>query len=334
MPGIYGTMLVRIALNENNTEDLDIIHQYQNESKLVTTAREVQRDPEQSLPTLTDLVPRVSLLDINTPGKQLDLAARILPYNPPQVLTEQRRVPQILSIAGLAGGNYTKPINVNLTDAAIIANNSIATDIHDPVNARELDNDWSLPVADYQGNFGTNYAAAASVALSGYQQQSVKQTLYPVFRRRGSANSFTLPNDSALLVTFSAKPRVKSADFGFWSLTVYGDDQYLVPNMLNRSEVGDRTYDLKYEDSTPVYGPDADDSTDGPFSILIQPASIRPPDNWTSNWLPVSENFSWICMYLFLHFDLQSILTDVSTLVRPGGFYGQWKLRLSYGPEY
>jgi hypothetical protein len=137
MPGIYETLLARIALTENNADDLNVVHQYQDESRLAVVAREGQQDPEESLPPFTDLVPQVSPLDINTPEKQLDFAARILPYNPPQVLTEQGRVPQILSIAGLAGGNYTKPVDVDVPAAAVIADNSITADVNDRVNVRQ-----------------------------------------------------------------------------------------------------------------------------------------------------------------------------------------------------
>jgi hypothetical protein len=190
-----------------------------------------------------------------------------------------------------------------------------------------------LSVADYQGNFGTNYAAAARIAMNGYQEQSVKQTLYPAYRSQRSTNSFTLPDGGALLVTFSGLSKLQKVKFGFCSPTVCGADQYLVSNALNRFEIGDRTYNLKYDDSTSVYGADADNSTDGPFQILIQPANITPSDNWTSNWLPVLADFSWLCMFVFCFF-MKIMLTCLSTLVRPGGFYDKWKLRISYCPEY
>ena len=78
-----------------------------------------------------------------------------------------------------------------------------------------------------------------------------------------------------MLFTFSGKPKLKPA--GFWSLSVYGANSYLVPNPINRYEVGDRTYNLTYEDGGYVYGPQADASKDGQF--LLQPADLVPPKN-------------------------------------------------------
>lgn len=68
---------------------------------------------------------------------------------------------------------------------------------------------------------------------------------------------------------------------GFWSLTIYGADQYLIPNPVNRFEVGDRS-NLTYQDGTLVYGAGAANVTDEPFEVLMQPADLVPPSNWTS----------------------------------------------------
>ena len=81
---------------------------------------------------------------------------------------------------------------------------------------------------------------------------------------------------------------------GFWSLTAYASDQFLIPNPLGRYEIGDRS-GITYSDGTLVY-PNANatmsfDSSSGgnatrAFQVLLQPADVRPPTNWTSNWLP------------------------------------------------
>jgi hypothetical protein len=66
-------------------------------------------------------------------------------------------------------------------------------------------------------------------------------------------------------------------------LTVYGADQYLVPNELGRYVIGDRSTQLKFEDGGLVYGDDgANGTVDGRFQVLLQPADNPPPVNWTS----------------------------------------------------
>ncbi|ETN39026.1 uncharacterized protein HMPREF1541_07068 [Cyphellophora europaea CBS 101466] len=299
LPGTHATMLIRLLLVQNTTDNLETVHGYQNESSLTAIAKD-DTDAEIWGPTppLPALAVNDSLLGINTPQKQLEFAAQLVQYNPPLVRTDQRRVFQILDIAGLSQGNFTRVEGVNLTEAAVIANASITADVQDPEHIRPQSNDWQLSTPTYQGDFGTNYASAAYVALAGYQQQSVNQTLYPGFRSLGFTSKFTLEEGGALLLSFSGKPKLNEAKYGFWSLSVYGEDEYLIPNELNRFEVGDRTYNLTYEDGQPIYGPDADDERDDPFQILVQPANVTPPGNWTNNWLPASSKFSWLCKSL------------------------------------
>lgn len=288
-------MLIRLLLIQNTTENLSAVHKYQNDTSLTQVDRAPAEDAEYGItPSLESLALNGSLLGIHTPEQQLEFAARIVPYNPPQVLTEQRRVSQILGIAGLRQDHFSAVETVNLTEAATIANASIAADVHNPDHIQDQGNGWELAIPSYQGNYGTNYAAAAYVALYGYQQQRSVQTLYPGYRSLGFTSNFTLEDDEALLLSFSGKPKLSRAHSGFWSLTAYNEDQYLIPNDINRYEVGDRTYNLTYDDGKSIYGPGADDETDGPFQILVQHADSRPPSNWTSNWLPVSPTFSWI----------------------------------------
>ena len=57
---------------------------------------------------------------------------------------------------------------------------------------------------------------------------------------------------------------------GFWSLTAYGMDLYLVENEIDRFSIGDRTPDLHYEN-------------DGSLTIIL---SAQRPEQ-VCNWLPV-----------------------------------------------
>jgi hypothetical protein len=59
---------------------------------------------------------------------------------------------------------------------------------------------------------------------------------------------------------------------GFWSLTAYGMDLYLVENEIKRFSIGDRTPDLHYED-------------DGSLTIIL---SAQRPEQ-VANWLPVPD---------------------------------------------
>ena len=62
----------------------------------------------------------------------------------------------------------------------------------------------------------------------------------------------------------------------FWSLTLYGEDDYMVDNPIKRYSIGDRTQGVQYND--------------GSLDILIQ---YKEPGAGQSNWLPAPEgNFS------------------------------------------
>ncbi|QIX02319.1 hypothetical protein AMS68_007836 [Peltaster fructicola] len=290
LPGSYATMLIRLLLISNTTSDLTAVHKIQNATSLAT----VRRAEVSVAPVLTSTALNGSFLGISSPARQFEFAARLVPYSQPIVRSDTYRVATILARAGLYNGHY-HPQAVNLTQAANIANASITADITQHV--RDEGDGYQLQTVAYQGFYGSHYSAAAYVALGGYQQQTVKQTLYPGFQGPVFSSFYTLSANGSWLFTFSGKPRVKAP--GFWSLSVYGADQYLIKNPLNRFEVGDRTYSLVYEDGTPVYGPAADATKDGPFHILLQPVDVPPPANWTSNWLPAERSFFMLLRWYY-----------------------------------
>ncbi|SMR53216.1 unnamed protein product [Zymoseptoria tritici ST99CH_1E4] len=220
---------------------------------------------------------------------QLEFAARSVPYTQAVAYSDRFRVASILSQAGLYNGHYHQPAEVNLTSAGAIANSSITLQRQTSDAIQQQGNGWTLQRDAYQGNYGTKYATSAYVALEGYQQLTQHQALYPEFEGRGFSSVFHLEPNASLLVTFSRKPQLKEA--GFWILTAYGANQYLIANVLDRYVVSDRTSSLTFQDSGKmVYGPDADEQEDGAFEILLQPADLPPPKNWTSNWLPVESS--------------------------------------------
>ena len=313
LPTTYGTILIRFLVLQNTTSDLNIIQKYQNASSLTEIPRKASHAPSPpNNASLASLAPNGSLLGIDTPEKLLDFASRFVLYNQPELASERQRVAGILGQAGIYSGSYTPPSGVNLTQAALIANASITADVTNPVNIRKQSNDWQISTEAYQGNFGSNYAGRASVAIAGYQQLPAQQVLYPGWRSTGFTSRFSLAPNQSLLWTFSGKPSVQAQGFGFWSVTVYGDDQYLIPNPIGRSEVSDRTWNLTYQGTNQtIYGPEANATRNGPFQVLLQPADIPPPANWTSNWLPVARNFSFISELKIVGKRLVSCETDV-----------------------
>lgn len=290
LPTTYGTMLVRFILLQNSIAELDLVHRIQDASSLTNITRASSRVLS---PNLTSLAPNGTLSGIDSPAKLLNLSSRLIPFNQPENYTDRYRVATMLTQAGLYNNRYQLRPGVNLTLASVIANESITADINHPSNIRHQGKNWQLSIPSYQGNYDVNYAARAYIAIAGYQAQTVRQTLYPGYGNIGFSSVVSLQPGTSLLLTFSGKPKLKLT--GFRSYTVYGADQYLVRNPLNRFGIGDRSYNVTYQyGGGYVYGPQADSRRDGPFQVLVQNVNVTPPANWTGNWIPSTDTFSYI----------------------------------------
>ena len=105
-------------------------------------------------------------------------------------------------------------------------------------------------------------AAAAKYVLAGH---------HPAENRTYVAQSDAAgqPLDGTRPLELRFPPRGTPPCEGFWSLTVYDADMFLVPNEIERYSIGDRTPGLRYDD-------------DGGLTIVV--GGPRPAD--PSNWLP------------------------------------------------
>jgi hypothetical protein len=108
----------------------------------------------------------------------------------------------------------------------------------------------------------------AYIVHIGIAANQAEETLY--WNAYADSKGRLLDGSHSYDVRFTARPPVRET--GFWSLTVYGKDSYLVPNQEKRYAVGDRSNLQK--------------RPDGSFVIHI---SRRQPRN-ISNWLPCPPN--------------------------------------------
>jgi hypothetical protein len=176
-----------------------------------------------------------------------------------------------ISNAGIYGGSYHQPPDLNLTlayDLAIFALQSSVATVFKPFN-----NGWHHSVP--QGLFGDKFIDRAITADSAYLELTDGQVLYAMTENQ----QMQLSSDKSYLYTFSGRPPLASD--GFWSLTLYNADGYLVANSLNKYEVGDRS-NITYPDGTLVYGNNSATTSDGFFQGLVQGANVGPPNNWTN----------------------------------------------------
>ena len=127
------------------------------------------------------------------------------------------------------------------------------------------------------GDFNTEYAYRALVALAGLGANTVEVALYPKIEQDADGN--TLTGEKSYILHFESYPQVLEG--GFWSVTAYGDDDFLIDNPIDRYCINDRS------------GLQAND--DGSVDIIL---SEDAPEN-TTNWLPVGDGGFHLYMRIY-----------------------------------
>jgi hypothetical protein len=127
-------------------------------------------------------------------------------------------------------------------------------------------NYWGDPIAE----FGTEYPYRALIALAALGANPTSVAVYPSVRTDDAGAPLDGKND--YIIHFDKAPPVKQ--YGFWSVTAYGEDNFLIDNEIDRYVINDRS-DAKYNE-------------DGSLDILLQ---TQPPEDeaMMDNWLPVKE---------------------------------------------
>ncbi len=118
------------------------------------------------------------------------------------------------------------------------------------------------------GNFETEYEYRAGIALSALGANPIEVALY--LQSREDMNGDILNGQNTYTIHFDELPPV--LEKGFWSVTMYGDDNFLVDNELDRYIINDRS-DVVYNE-------------DGSLDITV---SANAPED-TTNWLPASQD--------------------------------------------
>lgn len=245
---------------KNNATDLEKVHAIQNQTLLYTITREDQR--KLYAPKLTTAMLNGSLAN-DIPTRIMQMTARFAPGNPPREISDLSRVNSILHTAGIRDGHF-KPVGANLTLLAQQAEKAVNKHAFLPTNSVQLGNDWLSLASTAQGNYHLDYKMRYFVASNGYLALNATEALYPTYHNPESNGlSLELDPKEAYTITFNSKPPL--AEHGFWSVTLYNEEQLLVPNPINQYALGDRS-NLTYSDGSLVYG-DHDKNTT--FQLLI-----------------------------------------------------------------
>lgn len=131
--------------------------------------------------------------------------------------------------------------------------------------SKDLINGWNMG-RKVIGTYGTDYRSRALMALFGLGANLREDAIYPTCQVDANGNPLSGKNSYTIHFDKGKTPPANA----FWSLTLYDNEGYFVPNPINRYTLGDRSK-LKFND-------------DGSFDIYIQ--NNAPEKEKSQNWLP------------------------------------------------
>lgn len=150
-------------------------------------------------------------------------------------------------------------------------------------NRKSLGGIWSY-FKEPIGDFGPEYGYRAAVALVGLGANTTDVAIYP--RTDNDSDGNALNGANTYVLHFSSMPPVLKN--GFWSVTAYGDDDYLIENPIDRYNVTDRS-GVKL-------------NPDGSLDVTL--SAVEPGDG--SFWLPTGDKGFHLFMRIYLP-DLKSL---------------------------
>jgi len=140
------------------------------------------------------------------------------------------------------------------------------------------ENNWGINRSGV-GNYGTDYLVRAVFALVGLGANLNADASYPNCQL--DSNGERLDGAKNYVLHFE-KDQTPPAN-AFWSLTIYGPNDFLVDNPIDRYSVGDRS-DLNY-------------NADGSLDVYIQ--NKQPETTKQANWLPSPESEFSLTMRIY-----------------------------------
>lgn len=136
-------------------------------------------------------------------------------------------------------------------------------------------------MGDPISRFGQEYDYRALVAIGGFGANPVDVAVYMKAGYDDAGGA--LSGENAYILHFEPDALPPVEENGFWSITAYGDDDFLIDDPLNRYAITDRSeFEL---------------NEDGSLDILLQ---AEQPEAHTNNWLPTGDAGFHLFMRIYL----------------------------------
>jgi hypothetical protein len=200
-----------------------------------------------------------------------------LAINPPRTRADEEFLTSLSSLGVGPGLHPSDTADAELRRALIAGAEAGLERVRKGSNGVEH-NGWD--VALNLGKYGQDHELRAFVAWSGWGANVADEAVYPSARADAAGNKLDGSKTKYHLVFPKGKLPPARA---FWSVTVYGNDGYLVANDLDRFSIGSRTEGLKYD-------------KDGSLDLVL---SAEPPKD-TRNWLPIPDGPFKLTMRVYL----------------------------------
>jgi hypothetical protein len=224
-------------------------------------------------PPVVDAPPRLPAPDCANPPRPqtpydagaafFDELAAVLAADPPPA-ADAPAVAGLAALGVVAGGTPSQGNTAAALEAAVTAGQAyLTTDAGSPFPAAGRTWQSSLNA----GTYGTDYLLRASTAAGGLGANVPAESTY--YFSRGDLLGRPLTGEHSYRLHFRPGALPPTQRGGFWSLTLYDANYFLVPNDLDRYALGDRS-PLTF-------------NRDGSLDLYL---SATPPARNAGNWLP------------------------------------------------
>lgn len=266
----------------NGPGDYDAVHKIQDGYRITPLAQwGKEPEPPKAVfdPTVDMTTPPLDQINRMPALTFFKYAAELMKVNPPHI-TDQSILARMSRIGLEPGRSFDADaldpaVKIALEKAA--ADGLAIMDEKKPKLARVV-NGW-LMNTDTMGVYGNFYLKRAVIAMIGLGANQPEDAVYPV--NVTDANGNPMKGDGCYVLHFN-KEELPPAD-AFWSVTMYDENGFPVPNSIDRYAIGDRDA-LKYND-------------DGSLDIYIQHDDPGPKE--ASNWLPAPKGPVSLTMRLY-----------------------------------
>jgi len=181
----------------------------------------------------------------------------------------------ILARLARAGFVVGQPFDLNAAPATVqdafkrAAPDALAQMKAKQVSITPMTDGWTY-ANELMGTYGTSYLRRAIIALIGLGANLPEDAIYPV----GYEDSTSTALDSAMHYTLRFEADRMPPVNAFWSVTLYDEEGYQVPNAIDRFSLGTRNNLAK--------------GADGSVTLYVQ-RSMDETDSRRSNWLPAPQ---------------------------------------------